>query len=260
MMGRWKEVAAQFEHYLRLRTFPVALKLYESAGEMEKVEKIKKPTWKATLCQLVTVARTYGWTIGATEEEFLSPYCPSTVGFCSPPKAAKDGRQFHEIWFATQEDARTHQRSMRRIPEGRFKAIALAPLFQERIDPDMVILYGTPAQMIRLIAGIQWEEYERLQFYSVGESACTDFIGECYHSGKPSLTIPCFGERRYGGVQEDELVIAIPPNAIDKILKGLAATQKSGIRYPIPFYGCQADPMPGMPPKYLELMKEEKGH
>lgn len=257
-MAKWKEVAQQFDFYLRLRTFSLALKLYESPEEMEKVSKIKKPYWKATLCQLLTIARTFGWTVGATAAEFVSPYCPSTLGFCPAPEPALDGRQMHEIWFATQEDARKHQKAMRRIPHGKFKAMALSPLFQERIEPDMVIIYGTPAQMIRLIAGIQWENYERLQFYSVGESACTDFIGECYHSQKPSLTIPCFGERRFGGVQEEELVIALPTQAIDKILKGLEATQKSGIRYPIPYYGCQVDPSWGMPPKYIELMKQQK--
>ena len=258
-MTDWKEVAKQFEYYLRLRTFPVALKLYESVEEMEKIPKIIKPQWNPTLCQLVTIARTFGWTVGATEKEFVSPYCPSTLGFCPPPEAATDGRQMHEIWFATQEDARKHQKAMRRIPQGKFKALALAPLFSNRIEqPDMIIIYGTPAQMIRLIAGIQWENYERLQFFSVGESACTDFIGECYLSQKPSLTIPCFGERRYGSVQEDELVIALPPQTIDKILKGLEGTQRSGIRYPIPFYGCQVDPKSGMPQKYLDLMAEQK--
>ena len=259
-MVNWKEVAQKFDYYLRLRTFSLALKLYDSAEEMEKVPKIKKPEWKATLCQLVTIARTFGWTVGATEEEFVSPYCPSVLGFCPPPESSTDGRQMHGIWFETQEEARNHQKAMQRIPLGKFKAIALAPLFQERIEqPDMIIIYGTPAQMVRLITGIQWENYERLNFYYVGESACTDFIGECYKSQKPSLTIPCFGERRYGGVQEEELVIAIPPQDIDKILKGLEATQKSGLRYPIPYYGCQVNVMGGMPQQYLNLMKQEKG-
>jgi len=259
-MTKWKEIAQQFDYYLRPRTFPLALKLFGSAEEMEKIPKIKKPNWSATLCQLVTIARTFGWTVGATERDFVSPYCPSTLGFCAPPKSSTDGRQMHEIWFKTEEDARKHQKAMRRIPQGKFKALVMAPLFQERIEqPDMIIVYGTPAQMIRLIAGIQWENYERLHFYSVGESACTDFIGECYLSQKPSLTIPCFGERRFGHVQEEELVMAIPSHQIEKILKGLEGTQRSGIRYPIPFFGCQVDPKPGMPQKYLDLMKEEKG-
>ncbi len=257
-MAQWQEVAKQFDFYLRLRTFPIALSLLESAEEMEKIPRIKKPTWRSTFCQLLTIARTFGWTVGATQETFISDYCPSTLGFCPPPERATDGTMMHEIWFSTPQDAQKHQKSMRRIPPGRFKAVALGPLFQGRIEPDMIIVYGTPAQMIRLIAGIQWENYERLEFFSVGEGACTDYIGECFHTQKPSLTIPCFGERRFGGVQEDELVMAIPPHAIDKILKGLEATQKSGIRYPTPYHGCQVDPRSGMPPKYFETMDELK--
>jgi len=41
-------------------------------------------------------------------------------------------------------------------------------------------------------------------------------------------------------------------------LEGLESTQKTGIRYPIPFFGCQADPMPGMPQKYRDLAEELK--
>ena len=253
-MSKWKEVAEQLDFYLRLRTFPIALKLLESIEEMQKVPKIRRPSWKATFCQLLTIARTFGWTVGAAKDDFISVFCPSTLGICPPPEKATDGTMMHEIWFATKEDAQKHQRAMRRIPQGKFKAVAMGPLAQERIEPDMIILYGTPAQMIRLIAGIQWEDYERLHFFSVGESACTDFVGECFHSQRPSLTIPCFGERRFGGVQEDELVMAIPPGSMDKILKGLDGTQRSGIRYPIPYYGCQVDPSSGMPPKYLELI------
>ena len=258
-MAKWKEVAQQFDFYLRLRTFPVALTLFETTAGMEKVPKIRKPTWKATFCQLLTIARTFGWTVGGSREEFISPYCPSILGFCPPPERAWDGTMMHEILFATQEDSRKHQRSIRRIPHGKFQAVAISPLFQERIEPDMIIIYGTPAQMVRLIAGIQWKEYERLQFFSVGESACTDYLGECYHSQKPSLAIPCFGERRFGGVQEDELVMAIPPGWIDKILTGLDGTQKSGIRYPIPYYGCQVDARSGMPQKYLDIWDSPEG-
>jgi len=258
-MMNWKEVGKQFEYYLRPRTFPIALKLFESVEEMEKIPKIIKPHWKGTLCQLFTIARTFGWTVGMTGDSFASNYCPSVLGFCPAPEVATKGVLMHEMWFKTQEDAAKHQKAMRRIPPGKFKAAVIAPLFTGKIEqPDMVIIYGTPAQMIRLIAGIQWENYERLQFFSVGESACTDFIGECYLSQKPSLTIPCYGERRYGHVQEEELVMALPPQIINKVLEGLESTQKTGIRYPVPFFGCQADPMPGMPQKYRDLAEELK--
>ena len=51
---------------------------------------------------------------------------------------------------------------------------------------------------------------------------------------------------RYGGLQDDELAIAIPADMYEKAVKGLEELYKRGIRYPIPFYGAEVDPTPGL--------------
>ena len=48
-----------------------------------------------------------------------------------------------------------------------------------------------------------------------------------------SLSIPCF-ERRYGGVMEDELLMAIPPRYLPGVLDGLAALSATGCAIPSP--------------------------
>ena len=40
------------------------------------------------------------------------------------------------------------------------------------------------------------------------------------------------------------------------MLSGLEALDKSGIRYPIPYFGIQSDVVRGMPPSYLAAMEE----
>ena len=52
-------------------------------------------------------------------------------------------------------------------------------------------------------------------------------------TGEPSLSIPCYAERRYGGVLEDELLMALPPRYLPKIIDGLAHLSANGLRYPI---------------------------
>jgi uncharacterized protein (DUF169 family) len=59
-----------------------------------------------------------------------------------------------------------------------------------------------------------------MQFFCVGESSCPEAIARCYLTGTPSLIISCYGERRYGHAQDDELVMALPPAMIDKALRG----------------------------------------
>ena len=63
---------------------------------------------------------------------------------------------------------------------------------------------------------------------------------------KPCFTIPCFGERRFGGVLEDEMLMAFPPEYIIKMIDGIEHLFKSGMRYPAVQYGIQNDVQAGM--------------
>ena len=83
-----------------------------------------------------------------------------------------------------------------------------------------------------------------------GESACADSWGRALSTRQTSVSLPCFAERRYGGVADDELLIAMPPDEFARGIEGLAALNKNGLRYPIVPYGIQADPSEGMAVSY----------
>ncbi|MBI4083431.1 MAG: DUF169 domain-containing protein, partial [Candidatus Lambdaproteobacteria bacterium] len=105
-------------------------------------------------------------------------------------------------------------------------------------------------QMILFINGLQYKGYKKLQFTVVGESACADSWGKALATGEPALSIPCFAERRYGGVADDELLMALRPEALPGVIAGLAELHKHGLRYPIPPWGIQADPSAGLGVSY----------
>jgi len=129
--------------------------------------------------------------------------------------------------------------------------MAVSPLAAGRLNPpDIALIYATPAQMILFINGLQWAGYRKLEWGCVGESSCADSWGRALSTGEPSLSIPCFAERRYGGVMEDELLMAIPPKFLPKIIEGLGRLSANGLRYPIPPYGIQQDVRAGMGASY----------
>src|SRR5260370_708327 len=84
----------------------------------------------------------------------------------------------------------------------------------------------------------------------VGESACADSWGRALKPRPPSLSIPCFAERRYGGVLDDEMLMALPPDYLPKAIAGMEALAKNGLRYPFPQYGIQQDVRAGMAVSY----------
>jgi uncharacterized protein (DUF169 family) len=250
----WKDVAASLEKLLRLRTFPIGIKLYEETMPLDKIEGLRTPVRKTLPCQLITLARTVGWTIGLTLEGLLSGSpCAAMLGFDKRREIITEGTYRGSIWFDSAEEGRKCEQTFPHLSAGKYKAMVLGPIKRHKFEPDIVLIYGTPAQMILVVNALQWKDYERLRFFCMGESSCADYIAECYLSSKPALTIPCFGERVYGHAQEDELVIAIPANQMEKLLEGLQGLSKRGVRYPIPYAGIQLDVVTKLPPLYLNI-------
>ncbi len=254
-MGSGKQIDAKLQELLRLRTLPVAFKLLAEVEELNKIEKVRKPAHQVLFCQLITAARTYGMTMGAVAGDFYSPACPGMLGLEERPDYMMDGKFKATFWFEDQKDAVKCEKLFPVIPAGKWKAVVLAPLRQEKFDPDLVLFYGTPAQMILAVNALQWKDYEPFQFFCVGEGACADFIGRAYLDRKPFLSLPCYGERTYGHVAEDELSMAVPAETMEKLIEGLEGLSGRGIRYPIPPTGALADMLPGTPKIYQEMWK-----
>jgi uncharacterized protein (DUF169 family) len=57
--------------------------------------------------------------------------------------------------------------------------------------------------MIIFINGLQWAGYKKFQWGVVGESACADSWGRALKTGEPSLSIPCYAERRYAALHSE---------------------------------------------------------
>ncbi len=247
----WEKPVRRIEHLIRLKSFPVAFKMLEKKEMLDEIPFIRRPGKKVSLCQLITQVRTFDWTVGADPEDFVGPVCPSIIGLTELPELGfYDGTFRSIVWTKTRKDAIAFEKAIPRLPAGKNEAVALAPLVYNPFDPDIVLIYANPAQMMLLINALQFENYEVMEFSCVGESSCSDAIVRCYQTGKPSLTIPCYGERRYGHAQDEDLVMALKPEHIEKALKGLEVLYRRGIRYPISYAGAETDLSAAYPMSY----------
>ncbi|OUR77994.1 hypothetical protein A9Q83_08350 [Alphaproteobacteria bacterium 46_93_T64] len=243
----WSALLEGLNKYLRLRATPIGMKLFETVEEMEAIPRIRRPDAIHTADQIVGQACRLGWTVGATADDFVGSQCGAVMGLHPQDENWKKGERYTGVWWETEEDTRIHQEEMTVVPYGKYKAMAVSPLATGKLDPpDICLIYMTPAQMILFINGLQWSGYKKLDFSVVGESSCADSWGRALSTGEPSLSLPCFAERRYGGVMEDELLMAIPPAYLPKTIEGLAKLSANGLRYPIPPYSVQNDARAGL--------------
>ncbi len=130
-----------------------------------------------------------------------------------------------------------------RKPDGRYDALAVGPLAGGKLDPpDIALFYATPGAMMYFVNGLQWAGYKRFDWSVVGGIRLRRFLGQgAHHPQAEPLLIPCFAERRYGGVLDEEMLMATPPEYLVKAIEGMKALSKNGFRYPFPQYGVQQD-------------------
>ena len=79
------------------------------------------------------------------------------------------------------EEGLNQQNDYPRIPLG--EAIVLGPLAKGNFNPEVILIYGNPVQIMMLMCGLQKFHYERFDFHFIGEGACVDSLGQCYNTG-----------------------------------------------------------------------------
>lgn len=248
----WAALSAELERTLRLRNPPFGMKLFERREDMEAIPRIRRPKSVHTMDQIVAQAARLGWTVGITADDLVGAQCRAVVGLGrAKDEQWRSGSQMVGVWFETVEDTTAHQAEMHCVPDGQYEALAVGPLASGRLDPpDIALFYATPGAMMYFLNGLQWAGYKRFDWSFVGESACADSWGRALSTREPSLSIPCFAERRYGGVLDDEMLMALPPDYLAKAIAGMHTLAKNGLRYPVPQYGVQQDVRAGMAISY----------
>ena len=154
----WNAIVDGLNRYLRLRSIPIGMKLFETVEAMEAIPKIRRPRAKHTTDQIVAQARQLGWTVGITMADLIGAQCGAVIGLSPQDDEWLSGKRMAGVWFKTLEDASQHQHAMDcravRALSARWRWRRSLP--GGSIRRTSASIYGTPGQMIFLINGLQW--------------------------------------------------------------------------------------------------------
>jgi len=236
-----KEATEFLNASLRLKTFPIGVKFLSSADGFP--EKARQPAEflgkRITICQAVTLARVYGWTVGLTKKDLICVPAMIAFGFTrAADQPATLSKLFCDVSFEpTVEAAKVETASMNYLETGAYPAIALAPLEKELFEPDTVAVYGNPAQIMRMIQGWTYVEGHRVAGNFGGKVECTEYLIAAFKTAAPRVAIPGNGDRIFSMTQDDEMVFSLPGKELPRLVEGLKeAGKRVGARYPITFY------------------------
>jgi uncharacterized protein (DUF169 family) len=254
-MNDWSELGAELENTLRLKTKIIAYRRLEKAEELDTIKNVIRLDRFFTFCQVPFMVRVNGITVGITKENKILDRCSRIFGLRQATEKSMNAEaaMLSTTWFHSPEEALQQQNDYYRVPVG--GAIVLAPLTKQKFEPEVLLMYGNPAQIMMVLCGLQKVKYEHFSFSFIGEGACSDSLAQCYITGKPAVSIPCYGERSMGGVSDDEIVVALPPGELERAISGLKELAKIGRKYPIDSTGPLLDPTPLLSGIYSETAK-----
>ncbi|MBW1789248.1 MAG: DUF169 domain-containing protein [Deltaproteobacteria bacterium] len=216
-----KEVNEKLTYYFRPLTFPVAVKLLTAADELP--EKVKVPSrdfgQKMMTCQAMAMARRHGLSVAVGPGDVKC--APSAIGLGMVDPNALEKPEGPEAVSKTLE-------------LGKYSYILYSPLHSARFEPDVLVVYGNSAQIMRMVQAFSIPG-KSVKTVATALADCVD-IAYLVEDPAPHVILPSGGDRIFGTAQDFEMIFALPWSMVEECLQGLEMTHKMGFRYPVVSY------------------------
>lgn len=236
----------------RTATLPVAVKL--ARPEDSAPAKAKYPQkhigHRLAICQGMSIARNLGWTMIFGPQDHGCPLARIFMGHTQPEKFLQG--HIAEFYQQDSECMRKMEASYPRWPLDSYSEIWLSPISSCAFTPDLVVVYGFPAQVLALIQGANFGHGPGLTSVSSGRYGCSAWIAGVLQNGECTYMVPGPGERVFAGTQDHEMSFAAPYAKFESLIEGLNYVRKKGsYRFPVPNMGALSEPR--IPAKYFEI-------
>lgn len=251
-MKELEALEEKLNYYLRLTTFPVAVKMIPQGTELTPEQENKRPSGlKLATCQGIGMARRNGQSFTLTKGDLSCAPGLIVLGFTKAIEFYQQGGICEGMYTGSKEAGAKTEAAVPKFSFDKYKAILIAPLARAKFEPEIVIIYGNSAQIMRLIQGALYKKGGTLTSTASGRLDCGDAIVLPLASGECHYVIPCTGDRSFGLAADYEVIFTTPFNRLPEVIEGLEGTHKGGVRYPIFFPPFEAK----FPPKYQKLME-----
>lgn len=252
-----KNLSEAIQVNVKPTTFPVAVRLARK-GEAPP-DRYKQPGrdlhHSLAACQGLNITRTFGWTLLFESTDHACSLASVAAGHI-PPDDFLEGA-VSDLYQDDPEVARKMEATYPRQGPGDVEQIWLSAIGRCEFDPDLVIVYGNPAQILVLIHAANYGQGEGVASSSTGRFGCATWIAGVDQTDDCVYAIPCSGERVFAGTQDHEMSFMIPRSRFQSVTEGLGIMRKKGTyRYPVPNMNLLGKPK--LPEKYVELGKAEK--
>jgi uncharacterized protein (DUF169 family) len=188
-------VNEMINRYVRPTSFPIALKLCQSEDELPNKARMpmRDMGYPITLCQGTALTRRYGWTMAVGKEDQCCIGGARAMGFLPEGSGGPVG-----------ED--------KQFASGKYRYHVTAPLDRADFEPDVIVIYGNSAQIMRLVqsAGGGPGGTGTVNGVAIGFGDCGDIAARTVLSDECQSILPSGGDRVFGSTQDHEVIFTMP--------------------------------------------------
>jgi uncharacterized protein (DUF169 family) len=223
---KWIELGKEVYALLRLRTPPVGVVFSEKHEIPDDAFVPSKYGMQWAVCQAIAFARFNGRTVAMRHEDFG---CPPSMIIYGLVKG-----EIREILEKAQwiKDAGCKV-DEQFYPKGKYKSFIFGDLTKMQIEPQAVLVFGSPAQVGRMIqARTYYGGKVKAELFAKAAS-CFEALHPAMN-GDVAVSIPGAGDRVFSGIGEGEMIFSMPYEWLERIVEGLKnAGRGANLSYPI---------------------------
>jgi len=256
-----KILSDALDRYVHLQTYPLAVRLCVSSEEIPSEAKRPKRDFgkQMPVCQVFAVARRLGTTMAIGLEDQQCPLANLMLGFLPPKKEFLNG-SFHWSFLPSFEANRNYSRSIKMLEYNKYRYVLIAPIDKATFEPNLVVIYGTPAQVGRMVQARLYLDGGVIDSHAGLGATCSLIIARTVLTDECKFVLIGLGPRRFAHDQDHEMAFTIPASKVELVLEGLKGCEENTTyRIPTPLW---MDYEIAMAPKYQSLqdflMKEDK--
>ena len=222
--AEWQRVIME---KLGLRWQPVAVSLIDKD---ELLPDVPLPPENQRFCQAMMAARR-GASILMPPHRHSCPDGTSIFGMTGVPEKLATGEiyvLFHKVVNAEAAARMVAERPT--LPPKSRRATYVAPLAKTVRKPEVVVVTGTPEQMMWLCMSMSYYSGHRFDFHASGfNSMCVEAVLYPLTEQEPNITFGCYGCRAATDVAEDMMFMGLPVDKLPIVAQGLTELAKKAI-------------------------------
>jgi uncharacterized protein (DUF169 family) len=242
----YREYGEELENRLRLKTFPVALKLLKSVQEIPEgaIRPVKDLGYHLSLCQAFQISRREGKVMAMLKTDHWC--CEPVIGFGlgEPPAYFLEGHNRYPRDVATLEAGRHYAEEFPRLEIGTYVGTACSPLRTTPFEPDVVIVYCDSSQLCLLLLGREHKEGYNLKCAISSHAACVYGVLPALQAEECQVAVPCRGDHYRAMAGDEEMIFSVPHGQLDDLMFGLRSIEKTGSKLPTGYFLRPESPLP----------------